>query len=68
MSNTEVSLFDGVSTVMPILILRKKFGHPPVAAVLAECDLSLRELVCTEYGFGLTKNGATLLKDRRCFT
>ena len=44
-----IFLFDGVSTV--ILILKKKFGYPPVAAILAECDLSLRELVCTEFRY-----------------
>ena len=60
-----ISLFDGVSTVMPIR--RKKFGYPPVAAILAECDLSLRELVCTEYGYrsdekwGYTVEGSAVL-------
>ena len=60
-----ISLFDGVSTVMPIL--KKKFGYPPVAAILAECDLSLRELVCTEYGYrsdekwGYTLDGSAVL-------
>ena len=60
-----ISLFDGVSTVIPIL--RKKFGYPPVAAILAECDLSLRELVCTEYGYrsdekwGYTAEGSAVL-------
>ena len=60
-----ISLFDGVSTVMPIL--KKKFGYPPVAAILAECDLSLRELVCTEFGYrsdekwGYTHDGSAVL-------
>ena len=60
-----ISLFDGVSTVMPIL--RKRFGYPPVAAILAECDLSLRELVCAEYGYrsdekwGYTAEGSAVL-------
>ena len=60
-----ISLFDGVSTVMPIL--KKKFGYPPVAAILAECDLSLRELVCTEFGYrsdekwGYTQDGSAVL-------
>ena len=60
-----VSLFDGVSTVMPIL--KKKFGYPPVAAILAECDLSLGELVCTEFGYrsdekwGYTQDGSAVL-------
>ena len=59
-----ISLFDGVSTVMPIL---KKFGYPPVAAILAECDLALRELFCTEYGYrsdekwGYTPDGSAVL-------
>ena len=60
-----ISLFDGVSTVLPIL--SKKFGYPPVAAIIAECDLSLRELVCTEYGhrsdekWGYTVEGTAVL-------
>ena len=44
-----ISLFDGVSSVVPIL--RKKLGYPPVAVILAECDLSLRQLVCTEFTY-----------------
>ena len=44
-----ISLFDGVSSVVPIL--RKKLGYPPVAVILAECDLSLRHLVCTEFTY-----------------
>ena len=60
-----ISLFDGVSTVLPIL--SKKFGYPPVAAIIAECDLSLRELVCAEYGYrsdekwGYTAEGTAVL-------
>ena len=52
-------------TVMPML--KKKFGYPPVAAILAECDLSLRELVCTEFGYrsdekwGYTHDGSAVL-------
>ena len=42
-----ICLFDGVSSVVPIL--KKKFGYPPTAVILAECDLSLRQLVCTEF-------------------
>ena len=62
-----ISLFGGVSAVL--LILSKKFGHPPVAAIIAECDLSLRELVCAlSMDIGLMKNGDTLLKERRCST
>ena len=45
-----ISLFDGVSSVVPIL--KKKLGYPPTAVILAECDLSLRQLVCTEFGYG----------------
>ena len=42
-------MFDGVSSVVPIL--KKKLGYPPTAVILAECDLSLRQLVCTEFGY-----------------
>ena len=41
--------------------------NPPVAAIIAECDLSLRELVCTECGFrsdekwGCTAEGTAVL-------
>ena len=61
-------LFDGVSSVVPILT--KKFGYPPIAAVLAECDLAVRELVCAEFGYrsdekwgytGYTKDGTAVL-------
>ncbi len=61
-----ISLFDGVSSVVPI-ILKKKLGYPPVAAILAECDRSLRELVCTEFGYrsdekwGYTQDGMAVL-------
>ena len=60
-----ISLFDGVSSVVPIL--KRKFGYPPVAAILAECDLALRELVCTEFGYrsdekwGYTQDGSAVL-------
>ena len=49
---------------MPIL---KKFGYPPVANILAECDLALTELVCTEFGYrsdekwGYTQDGSAVL-------
>ena len=43
-----ISLFDGVSSVVPIL--RKKLGYPPSAIVLAENDPAIRELVCAEFG------------------
>ena len=60
-----ISLFDGVSSVVPIL--RKKLGYPPTAVILAECDLSLRQLVCTEFGYrsdekwGYTAEGSAVL-------
>ncbi len=75
-----ISLFDGVSTVVPTL--QKKLGYPPTVIVLAEIDVSLRALVCAEFGYrpdqtwGRTKHGSvslyvkdvnTLLKDNcRC--
>ena len=60
-----ISLFDGVSSVVPIL--KKKLGYPPAAVILAECDLSLRQLVCTEFGYrsdekwGYTAEGSAVL-------
>ena len=60
-----ISLFDGVLSVVPIL--RKKLGYPPTAVILAECDLSLRQLVCTEFGYrsdekwGYTAEGSAVL-------
>ena len=60
-----ISLFDGVSSVVPIL--KQKFGYPPIAAVLAESDLAIRELVCTEFGhrsdekWGYTSDGTAVL-------
>ena len=60
-----ISLFDGVSSVVPIL--KKKLGYPPVAVILAECDLSLRQLVCTEFDYrsdekwGYTAEGSAVL-------
>ena len=44
-----ISLFDGVSTVVPTL--QKKLGYPPTVIVLAEIDVSLRALVCAEFGY-----------------
>ena len=55
-----IFLFDGVSTVVPII--QKKLGYPPTVVVLAEIDTSLRSLVCSEFGYrtaqtwGRTKN------------
>ncbi len=60
-----ISLFDGVSTVVPTL--RKKFGYPPTVVVLAEIDVSLRALVCAEFGYrpdqawGRTRHGSACL-------
>ena len=60
-----ISLFDGVSSVVPIL--KKKLGYPPVAVILAECDRSLRQLVRTEFDYrsdekwGYTPDGSAVL-------
>ena len=60
-----ISLFDGVSTVVPAL--QKKLGYPPVVAILAEIDGSLRALVCAEFGYrpdqswGRSKSGSACL-------
>ena len=60
-----ISLFDGVSTVIPTL--QKKLGQPPTVIVLAEIDVSLRALVCAEFGYrpdqtwGRTKHGSASL-------
>ena len=44
-----ISLFDGVSSVVPLL--KKKIGYAPVAVVLAENDNRIRSLVCNEFGY-----------------
>ena len=60
-----ISLFDGVSTVVPTL--HKKLGYPPTVILLAEIDISLRALVCAEFGYrpdqtwGRTKHGSACL-------
>ena len=60
-----ISLFDGVSSVVPIL--KKKLGYRPVAVILAKCDRSLRQLVCTEFDYrsderwGYTPDGSAVL-------
>ena len=60
-----ISLFDGVSTVVPTL--HKKLGYPPAVAILAEIDGSLRALVCAEFGYrpdqswGRSKSGSACL-------
>ena len=73
-----ISLFDGVSTAVPII--QKKLGYAPVVTVLAEMDVSLRALVCAEFGYrtdqawGRAKNGSvgiyfkdvSTLLDNRC--
>ena len=48
-------------------ILKEKFGYPSVAALLAECDLAIRGLVCSEFGYrsdekwGYTNDGTAVL-------
>ena len=44
-----ISLFDGVSSVVPLL--KKKIGYAPVVVILAENDNSIRSLVCAEFGY-----------------
>ena len=44
-----ISLFDGVSSVVPALC--SKLGYPPKVVVLAETDDKLRGLVCAEFGY-----------------
>ena len=44
-----ISLFDGVSSVVPALI--KKFGYAPAVAILAENDIDVRAVVCAEFGY-----------------
>jgi len=43
-----ISLFDGVSSVVPLL--KKKIGYP-VVVILAENDNRIRSLVCAEFGY-----------------
>ena len=60
-----ISLFDGVSIVVPTL--QKKLGYRPAVAILAEIDGSLRALVCAEFGYrpdqswGRSKSGSACL-------
>ena len=44
-----ISLFDGVSSVVPLL--KKKIGYAPVVVILAENDNRIRSLVCEEFGY-----------------
>ena len=44
-----ISLFDGVSSVVPALC--RKLGRNPAVVVLAELDPALRELVSFEFGY-----------------
>ena len=44
-----ISLFDGVSSVVPLL--KKKIGYAPVVVILAENDNRIRSLVCAEFGY-----------------
>ena len=64
-------MFDGVSSV--VSILKEKLGYPPVAVILVECDLSLRQLVCTEFDYrsdekwGCTAEGSAMQNLCKCF-
>ena len=44
-----ISLFDGVSSVVPALI--KKLGYAPAVAIRAENDIDVRAVVCAEFGY-----------------
>ena len=44
-----ISLFDGVSSVVPTLT--RKFGYAPAVAILAENDIDVRAVVCAEFGY-----------------
>jgi len=44
-----ISLFDGVSSVVPLL--KKKIGYARVVVILAENDNRIRSLVCAEFGY-----------------
>ena len=44
-----MTLFDGVSSVVPTLT--KKFGYAPTVAILAENDIDIRAVVCAEFGY-----------------
>ena len=44
-----ISLFDGVSSVVPTLT--QKFGYAPAVAILAENDIDIRAVVCAEFGY-----------------
>ena len=59
-----ISLFDGVSTVVPII--QKKLGYPPTVMVLAEIDTSLRALVCSEFGYRTDQTWARTKKGSVC--
>ena len=60
-----ISLFDGVSTVVPAL--HEKIGYPPTVILLAEIDITFPALVCAEFGYrpdqnwGRTKHGSACL-------
>ena len=41
-----ITLFDGVSSVVPALT--KKFGNAPAVAILAENDIDVRAVVCSQ--------------------
>ena len=44
-----ISLFDGVSSVVPTLT--RKFGYAPAVAILVENDIDVRAVVCAEFGY-----------------
>ena len=44
-----ISLFDGVSSVVPTLT--RKFGYAPAVAIQAENDIDVRAVVCAEFGY-----------------
>ena len=44
-----ITLFDGVSSVVPRLT--KKFGCAPTVAILVENDIDIRAVVCAEFGY-----------------
>ena len=60
-----ISLFDGVSSVVPILT--RKLGYAPTVAILAENDTNIRSVVCAEFGYradeqwGFTPQGTAAL-------
>ena len=56
-----ISLFDGVSSIVPTLI--RRFGYAPTVAVLAENDIDVRAVVCAEFGYRADGRGVLPRKD-----